>query len=119
MKILINGKEIELHYSLRMFVLYENIMQKSLNPEDMQFMNNMIALFYSAVQATCTKLKIEYTATYEEFIDFIDENGGQTYLAKFAEWMNVEAKKQSELCSKIDYNKDEDKKKVKKSRKNS
>lgn len=78
MKITYNNKEYELKYSFRALMIYENITQKSFQPNTL---TDIITLFYSIVLAAAKGDYIDY----EEFIDWLDDNTGE--LNKFSEWL--------------------------------
>lgn len=85
MTIKIDGKEIELRYSMRMYILYENITGKSLNFEEMTSYTTVMTLLYCAILGTMQKNKQELTLTYNEFLDWIDDNG-MDIIPEFAKW---------------------------------
>jgi len=90
MKIKIKDTEFELRYSMRMFINYEAIIGKSLEPTDLQNYTNFIALFFSCVVASASYHKIQLGLTYEDFINWLDDNGGELILLQFGEWyMNI------------------------------
>lgn len=78
MKLTINDKEIELKYSMRSMMLYENITQKSFTPTTM---TDLITFMYCVVVASSK----DYSLKYDEFIDYLDEN--PTVLNEFSEWI--------------------------------
>lgn len=86
MKIKIKNKEIELHYSMRMYILYENITGKSLSFENMSSYTSLIVLFYSAIVATIQRNHINMTISYDEFMDWLDEQNGATIMKDFSDW---------------------------------
>lgn len=78
MKITIKGKEIELKYTIRSLMMYENMMDKTFNP---QGITDMVSFFYCIVLASSK----DYSITFDEFIDFIDN--GKYVLEEFKEWI--------------------------------
>ena len=104
MKITIKGRELELHYSLRILINYEEITGKSLDFNDMNSISSLIKLFYSAVIASLQYARQPLDITWEEFLDFIDEQGNYDLLKEFGEWytnimlasMDVENQKKGE-----------------------
>lgn len=78
MEVTINGKNISLKYSFRALMMYENITQKSFNP---QGLTDVITFFYSVVVAS-TK---DTTLSFEDFIDWIDDNPSK--LNEFSQWL--------------------------------
>ena len=67
MKITINEKEIELKYSLRSMIMYENITDKTFNPSTM---SDVITFFYCIVVASAK----DYSIKFDDFLDYLDEN---------------------------------------------
>jgi hypothetical protein len=67
MKITIKDKDIELKNTLRSMIMYENITEKSFNPETV---TDIITYMYCVVVASSN----DYTLTFDEFINYVDEN---------------------------------------------
>lgn len=86
MKINIKNQEIELSYSMRIYILFENITNKSLSFESMQSYTSLIVLFYSSIIASIQKQKLNITISYDEFMDWIDENNGEKMIKQFSAW---------------------------------
>jgi len=86
MKINIKGTDLELHYSMRMYILYENIMGKSLNFENASSYTSLIVLFYSAIIATIQKEKLNMVVTYDEFMNWLDDQNGADIMKEFSDW---------------------------------
>lgn len=82
----IKDKEFELRYSMRGYILYENIIGKSINFDDFKNQQNLIALCYAFVISSAQYHKIDIHFTYDEFIDWIDEQGGLEFCHSFATW---------------------------------
>ena len=99
MKIKINGKEIELHYRMRSFVIYEELTGKSLNFEDINSLSAIVNLFYANVLASMQYNKMELNFTYDDFWNYIDENGSVELIQEFSEWY------MSHLVAQADFNK--------------
>ena len=97
MKITLDNKEFELRYSMRMFIIYENIMKKSLNFKDLVNYTNLITLFYSAVFCTAKYNKVQFDPTFDGFINWVDDNGGERLLEEFAQWMVLKAQEDVNL----------------------
>lgn len=85
MKIIFRGKELELHYSMRIYIIYENIMGKGVAFEELQSYTSLLTLFYSALAATLQYNKMDSNVTYDEFIDWLDEDPSDK-LKQFSEW---------------------------------
>lgn len=102
MKINIKNRELELHYSLRILINYEEITGKSLDFADLTSISNLIKLYYSAVIASLQYAREPLDITWEDFLDFIDETG-EKGLMDFGNWyansmtanMDVEKNKKS------------------------
>lgn len=80
MKVHINGKDIELKYSFRGFMIYEKITGESFNPKGI---TEMIIYFYSCLLASD---KSNQSLGFEEFTDFLDDN--PQLLGEFSEWLS-------------------------------
>lgn len=78
MKLTIKEKEIELKYTLRSLILFENITEKSFNP---QGLSDMLTYFYCVVVASSK----DYSLSFDDFIDWCDEN--PEALGEFSEWL--------------------------------
>lgn len=79
MKITIKEKEIELKYSIRSLIMYENMTDKTLSVSNS--LTDMILFMYCVV-ITSSK---DYSLTFDEFIDFLDEN--TQFIPEFSEWL--------------------------------
>ena len=86
MKIKIKNHDLELHYSLRILVNYEELTGKSLDFNDMNNFSSLIKLFYATVVASLQYSRQELDVTYEDFYDYIDNNGNFTLLKEFGDW---------------------------------
>lgn len=85
MKITIKDKELELHYSMRIYLFYENIMGKSLDPSMLSTYTSLVILYYSAIMATMQYNHMNMDLSYDEFMNWLDDGGGNT-IPEFAEW---------------------------------
>lgn len=88
MKITIKDKEIELKQSIRSLMLYENIEGKTFNPTTT---TDFVTYMYCVVVASSK----DYSITFEEFLDAIDEN--PDYLKEFTEWLISSSQNQNKL----------------------
>lgn len=88
MKITINEKEIELKYSFRALMMYENINGNTYNGGGL---TEAITLFYCIV-VTSSK---DYSLDYDYFIDWLDEN--QDTLKEFFNWIATIGNNQNKL----------------------
>jgi hypothetical protein len=109
MKLNINGEELELVYSFRINLFYEEISNKSLDFTSLSA-NDLVNLFYSTVIASLQKAK-RPNITMLEFLDVIDDNGGEKVIVDFSNWFIEVIKGQYEILP------DDDKKTVDKKKK--
>ncbi len=80
MKVTINDKEIELKYTLRSMLMYENITDKTFNPSTM---SDVITFMYCIVVASSK----DYSLKFDDFIDWLDEN--PNIINEFGEWIQT------------------------------
>lgn len=78
MNLIINEKNVELKYSIRAMMMYENITDKSFNPVNV---TDVLTFFYCIVVASSK----DYSLTFDDFIDMIDEN--PQYITDFTKWI--------------------------------
>ena len=90
MKINIKNQELELAYSMRTYILFENIQGQSLSFENLNSYTSLIVLFYSAIVATIQKRKLDISISYDEFIDWLDENNGENMIKEFSNWFTTQ-----------------------------
>ena len=79
MKINIKGKEVELHYSFRALMIYEEILGESFT-EPKSFKEIMI-FFYSIVLASTKEKDI----LFDDFVDWLDSS--PEVFKEFVEWL--------------------------------
>lgn len=79
MKITLNNKEIELKYSFRSMMMYENITGKSLEPKGL---TDILTFFYCVVLASSK----DYSLEFDKFIDWVDENPNS--INEFGAWLS-------------------------------
>lgn len=87
MKINIKGKELELCFSIRTNIMYENVMGESLDWSQLNNVTKITQLFYCVILATMQKNKMPLDLTWDEYIEWIDDNGGYSCLNDFAIWL--------------------------------
>ena len=92
MKVKIHNINLDLHYSMRMMIIYENITGENFDFYNMQSLKQISTLFLSCILASAKKDKIDLQLTYDEFMDWMDENGGYNLLKDFAIWLAKEIK---------------------------
>lgn len=97
MKVSINNKELELRYSMRIYIIYEAMMDKSIEPQDFDKTTNVITLLYATILATMQYNRESEKLSWDDFMDWVDEQGPQI-LFDFATWFSktVEAQKSAE-----------------------
>jgi len=78
MKITIKDKEIELKYTMRSMLMYENITEKTFSPSTM---TDIITYMYCVVLSSAK----DYSISYDEFIDYLDEN--VDVVNEFSQWL--------------------------------
>ena len=78
MKLKIKDKEVELKYSIRSLIMFENMAEKSFTPETL---TDMITFMYCVVLSSSK----DYSLTFDDFIDAIDENPDA--IKDFSQWL--------------------------------
>lgn len=97
MKITLKYKTFDLHYSMRGYILYENIMGKSMSFDDKYSYTSLLVLLYSFIVGTIQRDKLGITLSYDEFIDYVDDNDPQKLLKEFSEWFTSQLNFNSDL----------------------
>lgn len=88
MKLNIQDKEINIKYSFKGFMAYEQITGESFKPQGLK---EIITLFYAMVMTANNELSI----TFDDFIDWLDAN--PTALNEFTNFLSDNTKRQNEL----------------------
>lgn len=96
MKITILGNKIELKYTFRGYMIFEQITDHAFRGND--GLSDFITLFYSMVMASNSSLTIEF----DEFINWLDEHPEE--LNNFSEWIGKNVTKQRGLSKKTKTN---------------
>ena len=109
MKLRINNEDIELNYSFRINLYYEEISGKSLDFQNIKS-EDLVNLFYATVVATLQKLK-KPTISFLDFLDCIDDNGGEKVIVDFSNWYVDIIKSQYDILTEDDKSKLSKKKK--------
>ena len=91
MEITINNQTIKLKYTFRGFMAYEQITNEAFNPTGLK---NLITLFYAFVMVSDNQL----TITFDEFIDWLDENPNK--LNDFSNFIAENNERQNSLSPK-------------------
>ena len=100
MTIKIQGKEIELFYTMRMFIVYENITGDSVDFENMKSLKQISTLFLACIIGSAQKQNIQLDVTYNDYMEWLDENGGYTLLNEYALWLANQMQAKYELLAK-------------------
>lgn len=100
MKLKINNEEIELVYSFRSAVYFEQIAGHNLDFTKMS-QNDLITLFYCVVIASLQKAK-KPVITMLDFMDAIDENDGEKCIVDFSNWYVQTITAQYEVLNSMD-----------------
>ena len=96
MKVEINSQTLELHYSMRIYIIYEQMTDKSINPSDFDKMTNVITLLYATILATLQYNRKPASLDWNDYIDWLDTHND--VIVEFSEWFiqQVEAQKSAE-----------------------
>ena len=78
MALKIKDKEIELKYSIRSMIMYENMTEKTFAPTSL---TDVITFMYCVVVSSAK----DYSISFDEFIDYLDEN--QNAINEFGDWL--------------------------------
>ena len=100
MKIKINKEEIELVYSFRSALYFEQIAGHNLDFTKMS-QNDLSTLFYCVVIASLQKAK-KPVITMLDFMDAIDENNGEKCIIDFSNWYVQTITAQYEVLNSMD-----------------
>lgn len=90
MNIIINDEAIELRYSFRALMAYEQILNKTFEPKGI---TEVITFFYCVIITSKKDLQF----TYDEFLDMLDENPG--LIKEFSEWLTGAVQRNSSLMT--------------------
>ena len=112
MKINIKDQEFELHYTMRMMIIYENITGETMDFDNLASMKQVTTLFLACILASAHKAKANLQLTYDEYIDWLDQNGGYDIVGKFTLWLLDEIKAQYSLKAEELEEEDDEEKKV-------
>ena len=97
MKIKINDYELELVYSFRSSIYFEQIAEHNLDFTNMSA-NDLITLFYCVVIASLQKAK-QPIIGMGDFLDAVDDNGGEKCVLDFSNWFVNVMQAQYEMFS--------------------
>lgn len=88
MKLHINDKDVELRWSFRSLLLFENIMQKSFEPKGL---TDIITYMYCVIIASDKDLNL----TYDDFLFYLDEH--PNVITDFSVWLQAAVEKNNSL----------------------
>lgn len=88
MNITINNNNIELKYSIRALMMYENLKEETFSPSNI---TNIVTFMYCIIVSSAKN----YSITLDEVLDAIDENNG--LLKEFTEWLAKTTENQNKL----------------------
>lgn len=114
--VIVGDTEYELHYSFRIYIMYETITGHNLDFGNLNT-TDLLVLLYSSVLATFQYNKVEHTMKYEDFMNMIDDCGGEYLLTSFANWFVKKMQQQAELLQTDNEEKEDKKKSLKKTKK--
>lgn len=100
MKINIKDKEFELHYSMRMFIIYENIMGSGLDINNLSTYTAVITLLYAAISSSIQYYKLGIELSFDDYMNWLDEDPA-TRIQEFTNWFLNHMNEQSEKIDKI------------------
>lgn len=85
-------RKFNLRLTNRAQIIFEEITGRSFNPQK----NGDIILLYHSILLACNQsIENEYTLTFDEFIDALDQD--PTLLFDFIEWFSITTKNQNDL----------------------
>ena len=91
----INNEDLELVYSFRSSIYFEQITNHSLNFENFTS-NDLLTLFYCVAIASLQKVK-KPIISLVDFLDVVDDNGGDKCIYDFSQWYIQVMKAQYEV----------------------
>ena len=103
MTLKINNEDITLLYSFRSSLYFEQIAGHNLDFNTLTA-NDLVTLFYSVTIASLQKAK-KPIITMIDFLDVIDDNGGEKCLTDFTTWYVEVLKAQYEVLAQEEDNK--------------
>ena len=111
MKLQINGENLELVYSFRSAIYFEQITGHNIDFSNLTG-NDLITLFYTVVIASLQKAKKE-VIDMVSFLDVVDENGGDKCFMEFAKWYADVIRVQFEILNSTENEDESEKKEIK------
>ena len=84
MKVKIKGKTLDLHYSMRIYLIYETITGKSISLGESSF-STLVSLLYSAILGTMQYKRMNLDLDWDTYIDWLDTQKPEI-LNEFSKW---------------------------------
>lgn len=112
MRLKIGEEELELVYSFRSSIYFEQITGHNVDLGSLT-QNDVVTLFYCIFIASLQKAK-KPVITMLDFLDIVDDNGGEKCILDFGNWFVDIMKAQYEVLESAEDNKKPTKKAVKK-----
>lgn len=91
MNIKIKNINLELQYTSRAFIHFEDMTGNSYDPNNMIGTKNQVIMFLCFILGSIEKQKLNITFTWDEYLDFLDDNNDYMILIEFANWFNNES----------------------------
>lgn len=101
MKIKLNDKEIELVYSIRTHYVYEEKYHKTLDYTNLNTLSGISSIFYCNILATFQAKHEPFDLTWDDFIAWLDENGGYPLVYEYISWFNKQLEIQAKLINPV------------------
>ena len=95
MKLTINGQDVDLVYSFRSAIYFEQITGHNIDFSNLNA-NDLLNLFYCVCIASLQKAKLPIISMLD-FLDVIDEHGGDMCIVNFSNWYIDIMRKEFEL----------------------
>ena len=84
MKVKIKGKTLDLHYSMRIYLIYETITGKSISLGESSF-STLVSLLYSAILGTMQYKRMNLDLDWDTYLDWLDMQKPDI-LNEFSKW---------------------------------
>ena len=84
MKVKIKGKTLDLHYSMRIYLIYETITGKSISLGESSF-STLVSLLYSAILGTMQYKRMNLDLDWDTYLDWLDTQNPDI-LNEFSKW---------------------------------
>lgn len=84
MKVNIKGNTLDLHYSMRIYLIYETITGKSISLGESSF-STLVSLLYSAILGTMQYKRMNLDLDWDTYLDWLDTQKPEI-LNEFSKW---------------------------------